>query len=224
MKRIVALGIACTVAVVLFTGCSWFQTQEDKPAMELAREGMDAMKEGRYQQAIESFEKLKDWYPFNKFAILAELKVADAYYRLHKYDDAVFAYENFENLHPRNEAIPYVIYQIGRCYFEQIDSIDRDQITARKALDTFRRLTEQYPGNPYASQIEDHMKRCLKSLAGHELYVGSYYYRTEHYKAALNRFNTVISDYPDVGVHREAILNLLRCEAALNNQEPPEQP
>lgn len=207
------------IAIFLMTGCSWLETVDDKPAQELASDGMESMTAGRYEEAIASFEKLKDWYPFSKFAILAELKIADAYYRLDNYDEAVVAYENFENLHPRNEAIPYVIYQIGRCYYEQIDAVDRDQVSALKALETFRRLNRQFPQNEYANKMEDHINRCLKSLAGHELYVGLYYYKTKHYKAALKRFETVLSDYPDTGVHRSAILNIARCEETLAKQE-----
>jgi len=210
------------VSLILLSGCSWFQTVEDKPAQELASDGMEALKAGRYEEAISSFEKLKDWYPFSKFAIVAELKIADAYYRLQDYDEAVFAYESFENLHPRNEAIPYVIYQIGRCYFDRIDSVDRDQGSSRKALETFRRLNSQFPDNPFANKIGDHINRCLKTLAGHELYVGLYYYKTKHYKAALNRFKTVISQYPDFGVHRKAIFYVARCEEKLKSQEKEE--
>jgi len=216
MKHILS---ALLITLILLTGCSWFQTQEDKPAQELASDGMEAMKAGRYEEAIKSFEKLKDWYPFSKFAILAELKIADAYYRLQDYDEAVFAYENFENLHPRNEAVPYVIYQIGRCYFEQMDSVDRDQVSSQKALETFRRLNKQFPDNPYANRIEDHIKRCLKSLAGHDLYVGRFYYKTKHYKAALNRFKAILNNYPDIGVHREALLYMALCEETMKNQE-----
>ena len=90
---------------------------------------------GDYSRAIEKFEKLKDWFPFSRYAILAELKIGDANYNLERYQEAIFAYEEFEKLHPRNEAIPYVIYQIGRCYFDQIETIDRDQNSARKALE-----------------------------------------------------------------------------------------
>lgn len=216
MRHFLTIALVCGL---LMSGCAWFQSTEDKPAQELASDGMEAMKEGRYKEAIESFEKLKDWYPFSKFAILAELKIADAHYRLKAYEEAVLAYENFESLHPRNEAMPYVIYQIGRCYYEQIDAVDRDQISSRKALDTFKRLGQQFPENPYTNQVTDHIKRCLRSLAGHELYVGQYYFKTKHYKAALNRFQRVLKDYPDVGVHREAILNIARVEAVLKSQE-----
>jgi outer membrane protein assembly factor BamD len=215
---------ALLLFTLVFSGCAWFQTEEDKPAQELASDGMEAMNAGRYDEAIKAFEKLKDWYPFSKFATLAELKIADAYYRQGNYEEAIFAYENFENLHPRNEAIPYVVYQIGRCYFEQVDTVDRDQLSARKALETFSRLNRQFPNNAYASRVEDHMKRCLKSLAGHELYVGLYYFKARHYEAALNRFRTVLTEYPDVGVHRNAILYIALCEKILAEQEADEAP
>ena len=207
----------CIISIFLFSGCSWFQTVDEKSARELAIEGMDDYQSGNYNRAIESFEKLRDWYPFSKFAILAELKIADAHYRLSHYDEAIFAYEEFESLHPRNESIPYVIYQIGRCNYDRIDSVDRDQSTAKKALDTFNRLQRQFPGHPYSKRANEHIYNCLKSLAGHEFYVGLYYYKTKHYKAALNRFKKVLYGYPDIGIHRQAMEYMVRCEKKLNS-------
>jgi len=173
---------------------------------------VDAFKKESYKTAIEYFEKLRDWYPFSKYAILAELKIADSYYKLKEYEEAISAYEEFADLHPRNEAISYVIYQTGLCYFEQIDTVDRDQTAAQKALDVFNKLIKQFPENAYANRARVKLKKCLKSLAGHELYVGLFYYESRHYKAALSRFETVLTNYPDVGVHHEAIHYIALCK------------
>jgi outer membrane protein assembly factor BamD len=196
-----------------------FQVEEEKIADELAADGMEAFEDGNYKAAIESFEKLKDWYPFSKYAILAELKKADAHYHRKEYEDAIFAYEEFESLHPQNEAIPYVIYQIGRCYFAQVDTIDRDQTSTQKALDTFNRLIKSFPDSEYSRKAQAHRNQCRKVLAGHELYVGLYYYRGKHYKAAMGRFKTILSKYPDVGVHQKALQYIAVCEKAIKNQE-----
>jgi outer membrane protein assembly factor BamD len=211
-------------AFILLTGCAWFETREDLSASELAAEGMDAYQFGNYKTAIAHFEKLKDWYPFSKFAILAELKIADAHYRLEEYDEAIFAYESFENLHPRNEAIAYVIYQTGRCYFDRLASVDRDQTYAQKALEVFGRLIERFPGDPYANSAATHSRDCLKSLAGHDFYIGRYYYNSERYKAALERFKNVILGYPDVGVQYQALQYVTDCEAKIQKSEaaPPD--
>ena len=215
MKRITALLL---VSLLLISGCAWFETKEERTAQELVSDGMDQFNDGDYKKAIESFEKLKDWYPFSKFVILAELKTADAYYRFKKYEDAVVGYEDFENLHPRNEAIPYVIYQTGLCYFEQIDTIDRDHTPAVKAMEIFMRLQKQFPGNLYANRAEEHIKKCIKILAGHEFYVAFYYFKTKHYKAALNRFKWVLANYPDVGIHEKALQYIALCEDLLKKQ------
>jgi len=216
MKRIIALIL---ISLFVLSGCAWFQSKEEETALELVSNGMDQFNNEDYQDSIESFEKLRDWYPFSKYVILAELKIADAYYHIKNYEEAVAAYEAFENLHPRNEAIPYVIFQIGLCYYDQIDTVDRDQTPAKNALDTFNRLKKQFPGDSYARRAEDHIKKCIKSLAGHEFYVGLFYYKGKHYKAALNRFKSVLSNFPDVGVQQQALQYLSRCEVLLTKDQ-----
>lgn len=215
MIKFIRIIIGCMLLVSVFPSCAWFEKKQEKPAPELATDGMDAYQDGKYEKAIESFETLKDWYPFSKYAILAELKIADAYYQLKQYEDAIFAYEEFERLHPRNEATPYVIYQIGRCYFDRIDTVDRDQTSTQKALETFDRLVRQHPQNSYAVTAEEHMKKSLNMLAGHEFYVGLFYFKSKRYKAALYRFKAVLNHYPDTGVHYQALQYIARCEASI---------
>ncbi len=212
MKRILTIAI---ISLLVFSSCAWLEPKEEKSIQDLANSGMNEFKKENYKTSIEYFEKLKDWYPFSKYAILAELKIADSYYKLKEYDEAISAYEEFVNLHPRNEATCYVIYQIGLCYFEQIDTVDRDQTTAQKALDTFKKLIKQFPENAYANRARVNLKKCLKSLAGHEFYVGFFYYKNKHYKAALSRFEAVLTNYPDVGIHHEALKYIALCKESL---------
>jgi outer membrane protein assembly factor BamD len=193
--------------------------EEEYGAQELAWLAMDFYESGDYSRAIEKFEKLKDWFPFSRYAILAELKIGDAHYKLEQYEEAVFAYEEFEKLHPRNEAIPYVIYQIGRCYYDRIGTIDRDQVPARKALESFQRLIKQFPKDSYARLAEDHMNKCYKSLAGNEYVIGIFYFKSKHYAAAYSRFMTVISSYPDVGYHQKALQYIVRCQPHLSDED-----
>lgn len=222
MKHIL---LVCLVMLQVFTGCAWFQgPQNEKSAQELTQDGVDAFADGRYKRAIESFEKLRDWYPFSRYAILAELKIADAQFNLENYTDAIFAYEEFERLHPRNEAIPYVVYRIGRSYFNQMDTLDRDQTNTVKALETYQRLVQQFPQDAYAGMAKSDMVACYRNLSGHEFYVGVFYYKTKNYKAARSRFMAVIEKYPDVGFHHQALCYLANCNAWIAADEPLNQP
>ncbi|MFC1880002.1 outer membrane protein assembly factor BamD [Thermodesulfobacteriota bacterium] len=223
MKRFIVIGI---FILLVCSGCNALKktwnaitgNEFSASAQQLAWDGMEAYEDGDYKEGIEYFQQLRDRFPFSKYVILAELKIADSHYHLKNYDEAIFAYEEFEKLHPRNEAIPYVLYQIGRCYFDQIDTIDRDQTPAIKAYETFQRLDKQFPNDKYARSGAEHITTCVKSIAGNEYYIGVFYYKSKHYKAALHRFMAVISDFPDVGYHQKALEYIAKCENELSPQ------
>lgn len=223
MKRLL---IACLSGLLLvISGCAWFQgPREDKTAQELIQDGMDAYNDGQYKTAIQNFEKLRDWYPFSKYAILAELKIADAHFNLKSYADAIVAYEDFEQLHPRNEAIPYVIYRIGRSYFNQMGTFDTDPLNTTKALETYERLIRQFPRDTYANMARNDMVACYKNLSGHAFHVGIFYYKMKNYKAAKQRFLSVVQNFPDVGYHHQALAYMANCDLWLKdqNQQPEE--
>jgi outer membrane protein assembly factor BamD len=213
----------CLCYLFLLTSCATYNKVRDfifKPkdleSVEvLVQNGMDEFESGDYKAALENFQKLKDWYPFSKYVTLAELKIADSHYHLEEYAEAILAYREFADLHPNNEAVPYVIYQIGRCNFDQMDAIDRDQSVTRKALDTFLQLQRQYPNSLYAERATEHINKCLKNLAGNEFYIAMFYYKNKRYDAALQRFKAIVIKYPDVGVNRIALQYIAKCETSL---------
>jgi outer membrane protein assembly factor BamD len=234
MKQIILANLVFLLVSFTLTGCSTYReavksiktsvndifspAEDTRMAQELAWDGMDDYESGNYRDAIEAFQRLKDIYPFSKYAILAELKLGDAHYQLEEYEDAVFAYEEFEKLHPRNEAIPYVIYQIGRCHYDRITTIDRDQTATANALIAFQRLQQQFPDDSYAISASPLIVECQKSLAGHEFSIGKFYYGSRHYLGARQRFANVIARYPDAGYHQEALEYLARCDEKLSEQ------
>ncbi|MGD8757619.1 MAG: outer membrane protein assembly factor BamD [Deltaproteobacteria bacterium] len=216
LKKGLRVVILLWVTLGLF-GCAWFQTKEEKTAKELAEEGMAAFRDNNYSKTIEAFEKLRDWYPFSEYAMLAELRLGDAHYHRKEYEEAISAYEEFERLHPKNESVPYVVYQIGRCYFDRRQVIDRDQGITQKAVESLERLIRSYPDSPFARKAKGHLRICKKSLAEHEFYVGKFYYKAQHYKAALERFKTILTSYPDFGIHYQALQHITLCQTKIEN-------
>ena len=221
MKKISVFAIS-TLAMTLFlfsiSGCAIFKNHHkiQKNAEQLAKEGVTAFRNQEFQKAIDSFTTLKDWYPFSKYVNLAQVKIADAYFKLKEYDEALSAYHNFETLHPKNDAIPYVIYRSGLCWYNRIDSVDRQQSYTEKGLAQFRRLTERFPDNPYSFKAERKIKKCIENLAGHELYVANFYLKSKHYKSALNRFEYLFAHYPDTEQGRKALSMIEKCRKLVN--------
>lgn len=210
------------IVMVLLTGCSIFKFNkepETEPAETLAVSGMEAYDQKDYKEALDKFQQLKDWYPFSNYVVMAELRIGDSHYHLEEYDQAILAYREFMDLHPSNEAIPYVLYQIGRCYYDQIEATDRDQSATQQAMATFQRLKARFPKSSYADKATDHINKCLEKLTRSEFYIGFFYYKQGRYEAAMNRFKTLIKKYPDVGIHQEALLYIAKCEAYLAPDE-----
>lgn len=214
MKGIVAI---CLISSLVFSSCASLEPKKEETAQELIDRGMEAFNEGSYRTAIPIFRKMRAWYPFSEHAVVAELKIADAFYELKLYENASYAYSAFENLHAGHEETPYVVNQIGLSYLGRVGAIDRDQASTEKALLTFQRLVRQYPGSVYAAKAKENIRECQKSLAGHELQIGLFYFKKKSYKAALHRFNAVLTDYPDAGeIHRQALQYVALCEQSLS--------
>jgi outer membrane protein assembly factor BamD len=217
------IGKAVLIALAvtpLIAGCSLFgkgRTQEKSPE-ELMSEGMAKFADGSYEAAAERFQELKDRYPYSKLAVHAELKLADSLLKNEDFEAALEAYREFESLHPKNNSIPYVIYQQGMCYFLRMRTIDRDQTNTIKALNEFTRLQRAFPLDQYSLKAEDHIERCLTNLAEHELYVGRFYFRSGHYEAALNRFTHLLEHYPDHSPRDEVLRYISECRERLGQQ------
>jgi outer membrane protein assembly factor BamD len=179
------------------TGCAYFQSQRVESAEELASKGMEYFEDEDYEDALQTFTALKERYPYSRYAILAELKVADAHFHRQEYPEAVAAYEDFARLHPKNEAVPYVFFQIGACHYEQLLSKDRDQTATHRAILAFDRLLKAHPNSAYTDKAKEHITTCRELLAEHEMYVGRFYYKSKHFKAALGRFQRVLANFRD---------------------------
>ncbi|MFC1822790.1 outer membrane protein assembly factor BamD [Thermodesulfobacteriota bacterium] len=212
-----------TLIVFLFGSCSYIERylsgEDDKGPAELMDKGLNDLDAGRYSDASVAFQDIKDRYPYSKYAITAELKMAEALYRQKEYEQAYEAYDEFERLHPKNQEIPNVIFQKGMCYLEQVKSIDRSQLHTLKAKEEFERLVRKFPRTKHANMGRKKLRKCYLYLAEYELYVGHYYYRMGKYRAAMARFSYIIENYPDLGQYHEAMDYISRCREKLEEVE-----
>lgn len=186
-------------------------------AENLALKGLDYYSHGKYEKAKRSFETLLSQYPFSEYSLLAELKTADSNYYLENYEEAFLQYKDFEEHHPTNEAIPYVMFQMAMCYYNQIDTIDRDTSTAIKAIYSFSRLLRTFPNSPYTQEARAKIMAARNFMANHEYYVASFYERTYAYEEAKARLEYLLRQYPDSNIAPKAEMLLYD----LRNDNPP---
>ena len=187
-----------------------FQSGSDRDlgadeAHVLARDAQELMAADNYKDAAVLWQQIKDQYPYSQYVALAVLRLGDALFLQEKYIEALGAYEDFERLHPENEALPYAVYQQGMCYYSRVKGIDHDQTSTIQAIQSLARLVEMFPYSRYATMAQARIAEAQNNLAGHEFYVGEFYFRRKDYQAAINRYLGLLEYYPDSGYHQRAM-------------------
>ncbi len=197
-KPVLPLVLVC----FLLSGCGlidrFFLPPADDTVQELFESGVDAMNAKQYVRASEYFSRVKDDFPFSPYAVEAELALGDAYFLDNEYYSAAEAYRDFELLHPRHEAIPYVLYQLGLSLRLGYKSVDRAATDVVEALEYFKRLEESYPNTEYAAKATEEIVACRRLLAQRELFIGDVFWGMGNYEAATSRYMYVLENYGDL--------------------------
>jgi outer membrane protein assembly factor BamD len=188
--------------VLLLNGCGaidyYFLTPPEDTAQELFENARGFMQDKDYPDAIDSLTKLNDRYPFSPYATEARLMLGDAYALDRQYLEAVDAYEEFLNMHPRHESIDYVLFQIGVNKFNSHRSIDLPQTQLAEAVESFRRLVSGYPQSVYREKSLEYIVKCRTLMAEHEMFVADFYFKSKSYRAAWTRYTYIVDNFPEL--------------------------
>jgi len=223
------LILLATIVLVVAAACSSPPPafEDVPPAEELYEQALDILK-GRnwlifrttdYVRAIEKLQSIIDNYPYSDIAILAELKIADAYFDDHRYDEALSYYRDFADLHPQHEKVPYTILRSAYCRVQQMHSANRDQTATRDALLHLDRLLAKYPHSPEAREGEILWRDLRTQLAENITEIAEFYLEREEYESAAERYRSLLNEYPGLGLDAQALYNLGVCYAEMQRTD-----
>jgi outer membrane protein assembly factor BamD len=230
MARNKRILLVLLTVVFLLGGCmSWLpwgkRTDMARATPDgLYQQGLEEYKDGNYKRSVELFQRVKEEYPLSPLAIMAEIGIADSFFSGKEYPEAGLAYSEFLSLHPTNENLPYVMYQIGMSYYNQMTTVDRDQAEAFKALKEFERLIARFPGSKFAVMAEKMVRDCKKAMGEKEFYVGEFYFKIKEYRAALRRFEKITRDYANVGLDDKVNRFIGETKRRIAEQEAKKRP
>lgn len=219
--RRVATAVAVAGVPVLLAACQHSVEgtaaayEEAQPAGALYNRGLGYMNAGKLNDAIKSFDEVDRQHPYTEFARKSMVMSAFASYRQGDYDTAIQASNRFLTLYPGDPEAAYAQYILGQSYFAQVKDVTRDQATTRKAMAAMEEITRKYPDSEYAADARKKVIMARDQLAGKEMQVGRYYLERREYVAAINRFNVVVTDYPETRHVEEALERLVEANLAM---------
>jgi len=198
------------IAVLAFLICSCAGAAKKPVATdaELLQQAEEALAAKKYEKAEALLKKLMVEYPASDLVPRARLALGRVYYLAKKYPEAKAEIQKFLDLHPKHERSDEAHYYLGLVEFSEISSVDRDQSPARRALTEFETVLREAPDSRFAADAREKIEVCQEKLAGHELFVGRFYFRRGKYQAAVARFRYLLSHYPEGRSGEEALYYL----------------
>lgn len=195
-------------------GCSAFETNLQDTAVDLkdtARQNYEAAEAAfngrRFTEAVKYFEVVKNKYPYSKYAVLAELRLADTHFEREKWLEAADAYRIFVRFHPRHEEVAYATYRVALAHsraIEQnvtwlpfVDAREKDQSSARDTIRACDDFIQRFPKDERVAEIKALRSTSRGRLADVDLFAAAFYEERERWQGAVWRYLRVGDEYGD---------------------------
>ncbi len=187
--------------------------------------GLKQLESKDWVAASKYFGFIKSRFPYSKYAVLAELRLADAEFGAEQYLEAIDSYRLFIKFHPTHEMVAngYASYRIGEAYYKQLPgdwwlfppSYEKDQSATEDAANELKSFLDKYPDSPYRAKAKEIVDKVGKKLADHEWYVARYYWDRGKPMATVLRLRRLLERYRGVGYDEEALWLLGRAYVAV---------
>ncbi|MFU8806207.1 MAG: outer membrane protein assembly factor BamD [Bradymonadaceae bacterium] len=231
MRTLHLISVLLLVSLVAVTGCR--TSSGDKPTTysDMAEhtyfQGERSFEKKDYFKAMQSYNTVRNQFPYSRYAALADLRIADAYYAQEQYSSSIEQYRSFVRLYPRHEEVTYAYWRIANSFYEQMPSDwwlmppahERDLSRTREAVRELRLFLKHFPESEYAPEAQRKLAEVRQRIAEHEYYVAEFYLRNKNHKAVVGRLTYLLTHYAGLGFDREALLQLGKSYLEIGERE-----
>ena len=159
--------------------------------------GQKSMDRGNYTKALEYFNVVRNYYRDDPLAQLAELAIADVYYKKTEWDLARYSYDDFRRRYPRHEKVDYATYQIGMTLYKKAPKFaGRDQKWTSQAIQSWNGFERRFPESEYREEVLEKRTECTERLAKKELQIAEFYAKRGAWESVRRRSAGLLTDFP----------------------------
>lgn len=181
----------------------------------------------RYLAAQQYYAYIRTKFPYSRFAVLSDLRIADCQFEREHFVEAIDSYQNFARLHPTSEQVPYALYRMGMAHYEQIPGTwfllppphEKDQTAVKDATQALSMYLQRYPDDEHVPEAKKAYLDARDRLMAHERYVANFYEKTGHYRGYVMRLETMKAKFSDVALDPDLLFELARAYARLGEVE-----
>jgi outer membrane protein assembly factor BamD len=204
------LGAIAVAAAVSALGCDKNKDADSlldytETAEKTFEEAMDEFYDEDCASADTLFQDVRKKFPYSRYAVLAELRLADCQFIQGNHAEAAVLYQQFVKAHPTHEDAHYAAYRRGLSFFEMIPGDwvvtppphERDQAATRDARAAFNRFLQTYTRSEWRERAAEMLAEVVDALVRHEMYVAEFYLSRDDRRAAAVRLEGIRTHFPE---------------------------
>ncbi len=209
--------ITAGVLLILLQGCSGKKIDENNP-QDLYENALKDIENDRFLVAIDKLKMIKSKFSYSNYGALAQLSLADVYFKQENFPEAAGAFEAFVELYPKHERTEYAVFKAGESYYRSTpDVIARDLKSAENAVVTFRGYLARFPQGAHAADAKRLKQESFNRLAQKEMMIADFYFKREKWDSARNRLEKILDQYSESDQAAIAREKLLKIPGAVEN-------
>lgn len=226
-------AVCLSAAILLVAGCA-STTEEFDPTAgwsveKLYQDGSTEMNAGNWTTAGQRFMAVEARYPFGPYAQQSLMNLAYVQWKEGEPEAALATVNRFMQQYPNHPGSDYMLFLRGLILFTppsavlsfmtQQDPAERDPDALRQSYEAFNELITRYPNSRYADDARRRMNWLVNTMAEHQLHTAKFYFERKAYVAAINRAQTVITDFEGVPASEQALYIMMMSYKALGMDE-----
>lgn len=168
----------------------------------------------RYLLAQRFYYFIRRKFPYSRYAILSDLRIADCLFERERWIESIDAYQTFIRLHPTHEKVPNAMFRAGKANYELVPtdwfflppSHEKDQKSVRATAKALSAYVERFPQHENIEEGSKLLAKVRSRLLAHERYAADFYKRLGKLKGYLGRLERMKNGFGGYG--RDAALLL----------------
>ncbi len=213
------LGVSLVAGGAALSGCGASQADTRVKYAVTARQnyekGEKKLKSKSWVASAKYFAFVKARFPYSKYAVLAEMGMADAEFGAGHYLQAIDGYKLFGKFHPTHDLTinGYFSYRIGEAYYKMLPgdwwllppSREKDQSATADAHRQLESFLSKFPKSPYREKAKTRLTKINQRLASHEMYVAKFYWERNKPMGTVLRLRRLLDQHSGTNYDPQAL-------------------
>ncbi len=147
--------------------------------------------------AIKVFERIIELNPLGFTAADAQIKIADCYYQMSQFENAIDAYRLVMENYPNSEWVPYAQFRIPYCKLSNIRIQERNYELLEQSKEGFQEYIANNPQGSLVTSAQEIIEEIDITRAERDYRAGEFYLRKKRPDAGAIYFESIVKEFPD---------------------------